>query len=163
MPDPFESRLIPIMREGIDIIRMILYRKLKENLAARHPDRDGAFVGRLSGTLVNKIFGVENQEAPFLAFVAVHASLISQELARVASDLGELRIPLTDALRMQALCDHQEGLDSTSPLREAEKLGILLLDRDLPLPHSFIQLARSLGRGFGLVTPPSAAEKPETP
>jgi hypothetical protein len=68
--------------------------------------------------------------------------------------LEELRIPLTDALRIQSLCDHQERLNSTATLQQAQKLKILLTDRDLPLPHSFIELVRRLGSKFGLLLPP---------
>ncbi|MGV1100943.1 hypothetical protein ACUUL3_16225 [Thiovibrio sp. JS02] len=160
MPPSVEGRLIPIMREGIDIIKMIFFKKLKETLIRKYPERDPAFAGKLSGAMVNRIFAGENQEAPFLAFATENAGLIAKELSRVAVDLEEMRIPLTDALRMQTLCDHQEGSTSTATLQAAEQLGILLLDRDLPLPHSFIQLARKLGSAFGLIIPPLPAEEP---
>lgn len=149
-----ESRLIPVLREGIDIVKMIAYKKLKEALATKHPDRDAPFIAKLTGALINVIFGVPAQEEPFVQFARTEAELIAQEKITLGPMLEDLRIPLTDALRIQALCDHQQGEDSTATLKQAQELGILLVDRDLPLPHSFTELVRKLGSAFGLILPP---------
>ena len=150
----FENKLIPILREGVDIVKMISFKKLKEALARKHPDQENAFIAKLAGALINAIFGTPPHEEPFALFARNHANLIAHELAKAGTMLEELRIPLTDALRIQALCDHQEGRDSTATLQHAQELGILLADRDLPLPHSFIELIRKLGSAFGLLLPP---------
>jgi hypothetical protein len=149
-----ESKLIPILREGVEIVKMISFKQLKDTLAAKHPEREAVFIAKIAGALVNTIFGAPAYEEPFAVFARNHANLIAHEQAKVAAMLEELRIPLTDALRIQSLCDHQEGLDSTITLRQAQELGILLTDRDLPLPHSFIELVRRLGSAFGLLLPP---------
>ena len=151
----FESKLIPILREGVEIVKMISFKKLKEALAKKHPDREGAFIAKVAGALVNTIFGTPPHEEPFAVFARSHANLIAHEQAKGGAMLAELRIPLTDALRIQSLCDHQEGQESTATLLQAQALGILLADRDLPLPHSFIELVRRLGSGFGLLLPPT--------
>lgn len=153
----FASKLIPILREGIEIVKMISFKRLKEALAAKHPDQEAAFIAKLAGALVNVIFGAPAHEEPFAVFARNHAHLIAHEQTKIGAMLEELRIPLTDALRMQSLCDHQEGLDSTAVLQQAHNLGILLADRELPLPHSFIALVRRLGSGFGLLLPPLPA------
>lgn len=149
-----ESKLIPVLREGIEIVKMISYKKLKEALAAKYPDRESSFIARLTGALINMIFGVVPQEEPFVQFAQTHAELIAQEKAHLGAILEDLRIPLTDALRIQSLCDHQQGEDTTATLKQAQELGILLVDRDLPLPHSFTELVRRLGSAFGLLLPP---------
>ena len=150
----FESKLIPILREGVEIVKMISFKKLKEALTKHYPDREGAFIAKLAGALINVIFGTPAYEEPFAIFARNHANLIAHEQAKVGAMLEELRIPLTDALRIQSLCDHQEGQDSTATLQQAQALGILLADRDLPLPHSFIELVHRLGAAFGLLLPP---------
>ena len=150
----FESKLIPILREGVEIVKMISFKKLKDALAKKHPDHEAAFLAKIAGALINTIFGAPPHEEPFAVFARSHANLIAHEQAKVGAMLEELRIPLTDALRIQALCDHQEGQDSTATLQQAQALGILLADRDLPMPHSFIELVRRLGSGFGLLLPP---------
>jgi len=150
----FESKLIPILREGVEVVKMISFKKLKETLAAKHSDWEGAFIAKIAGALINGIFGTPAHEEPFAVFARSHANLIAHELTKAWAMLEELRIPLTDALRIQSLCDHQEGRDSTATLQQAQEMGILLADRDLPLPHSFIELVRRLGSAFGLLLPP---------
>jgi hypothetical protein len=150
----FESRLIPILREGVEVVKMICFKKLKETLAMQYPDREAAFIAKLAGVLVNTIFNAPAQETPLNAFARSNTDLLARNLSRVGAMLEELRIPLTDALRIQSLCDHQERLNSTATLQQAQKLKILLTDRDLPLPHSFIELVRRLGSKFGLLLPP---------
>lgn len=150
----FESKLIPVLREGVEIVKMISFKKLKEALTAKHPTLEATLIAKIAGALVNTIFGTPSYEEPFAIFARNHANLIAHEQARVGTMLEELRIPLTDALRIQALCDHQEGQDSTATLKQAQDLGIFMADRDLPMPHSFIDLVRRLGSAFGLLLPP---------
>ena len=150
----FNGRLIPLMREGIEVIKMIVFKKLRENLARKYPERDGVFLSRLTGAVVNELFGTSNDKEPFASFGLENRGLIKSELQTLGKALPEMKIPLTDALRMQALCDLQEGLDSNELLSQAQDLELLLGDRDLPLPHNFMDLARKLGATFKLVIPP---------
>jgi hypothetical protein len=62
-----------------------------------------------------------------------------------------MRIPLSDSLRVQFLCDSMEGFDSSAILVQADKLGILLHDRPVPLPKNFLELVRRLGKGHNLL------------
>lgn len=154
----FESRLIPIMRDGIEVIKMIFFLKLKTSLAARYPERDRTFILQLAGTIINQLFGSPNSAEPYAAFAREHRDLIAEETVRLGGEFPEMRIPLTDALRMQALCDHQEGSENSAILAEAKNSGILLVDRELPLPHGFLHLVHRLGKAHGLLTPPPPAE-----
>jgi len=58
-------------------------------------------------------------------------------------------------LRVQTLCDSHEGLDDTDVLEAADKIGILLKDRDIPLPSVFMTFVRGLGEQYQLVIPPA--------
>ena len=150
----FESKLLPILREGVDVIKMIFFRKLQAYLAGQYPDRDKTFINRLAATLINDLFATPNPEEPFAFFAETNKALIEKELQGVAENFEEFRIPLTDALRIQVLCDHQEGIDTSAVLARAKALNILLADRELPLPHNFMHLVRKLGSAFGFVLPP---------
>jgi len=154
MTQKFESKLLPIMREAIDVVKMIFFKKLKTALASKHAGEEASFAGMLTGAMVNEIFGTPSQEEPFASFARENKAQISAELAELAFTVEELRIPVTDALRMQSLCDHQEGIKRIDTLIRAEELGILITNRDLPLPHSFISLVRKLGSVHGLIVPP---------
>jgi len=142
-----ENRLIPILREGIHIIKMVLFKAVRDGLAERYPHQERTFINQLTGAMINELFCTPNHEEPFLSFVINNRPLIEEEMKRTADDFPELIIPLTDALRVQFLCDSQEGLDNPVMLAQARDLGILITERDIPLPDHFITLARSLGEG----------------
>jgi len=140
-----EIRLIPLLREGIHVIKMVLFKTLRNGLAERHPRRERIFVNQLAGAVINELFGTPNREEPFLSFGIANRALIETELAGLAGDYPELRGPLSDALRVQFLCDSREGLENPALLTRADVLGILIRDREVPLPDTFMNLARSLG------------------
>lgn len=146
------------MRDGVELIKMIFFLKLKNSLAARYPERDRTFISHLAGTIINQLFGSPNPAEPHASFAREHRALIAEEMARLSGEFAEMRIPLTDALRMQALCDHQEGIENSVILAEAKKCGILLVEREMPLPNSFLHLVHRLGKAHGLLTPPPPAE-----
>jgi hypothetical protein len=154
----FTTRLIPLMRECIEVVKMIMFKRLREHLELNHPERDGIFLSRLTGAVVNELFGTPNDQEPFASFILENRGLISAELKVLGQTLPEMRIPLTDALRMQTLCDLQEGNDSSSLLDQARELDLLLSDRDLPLPHTFMDMVRKLGAAFGLILPTFPSE-----
>ncbi len=156
-----ESQLVPSLREGVFMTKMIFFKKLKGRLAQKYPERDAADVSKLCGAIVNRVFGTPNTEEPFATFEAQNSLLIEDEMGRIGTEYADMRIPLTDALRIQFLCDHQEGVDSSSTLALAKSLNILLVDREAPLPDKFLNLVRRLGTSLGFLMPstePSRAQ-----
>lgn len=151
----FESKLIPILREGVDVIKMILFKKLKTHLPNKYPHKDAKYINWLSGAIINELFGAPNPAEPFATFVSENKFFIKLETKDITSSFPEMRIPLTDALRVQFLCDSQEGIDSAHVLAQAKQLGILLTDRDAPLPAQFMGLVRRLGSSFSITTQPA--------
>jgi len=149
--EEFESRLLPIMREGVDIIKMIFFKKLREELSAKYIHRDAQYVSKLTGAIVNGLFGTPNTQEPFATFVEENLFFIKLEMKNIATALPEMRIPLTDALRVQFLCDSQEGADSSAVLVQARELGILIVEREVPLPAKFMNLVRRLGSSHDLL------------
>ena len=149
--EEFESKLIPIMREGVDVIKMIFFRKLKDSFSEKYPDRDSSYISMLSGAILNNLFGVVNTAEPFASFAEENRAYINKEMKNVATELEEMRIPLTDALRIQFLCDTQEGIDTSFILEHAKTLNILLADREIPLPNHFMTLVRNLGNKFNVL------------
>ncbi|MFP5213699.1 MAG: hypothetical protein ACLGPL_09990 [Acidobacteriota bacterium] len=148
-----DSKLIPILIEGVEVVKMVFFRKLKSYLSVKYPARDVMYINRLSGAVINDLFGVKNQTEPFATFAEENSFFIREELKNIAKEFQEMRIPLTDALRIQFLCDHQEGVDSTAVLEQAKELGILIEDREVPLPARFLSLVRKLGSAFGILGP----------
>jgi hypothetical protein len=152
-PLEVEHRLIPVLREGVEIVKLIFFKNLKSYLGRKYPDREQSYINRLTGAILNELFGTPNTEQVFSAFVEENRSRIEEEMESLATSLPELRIPLTDALRTQFLCDHQEGVDSSPVLYRAKELGILIIDREVPLPAQFMSLVRRLGGTLGILAP----------
>lgn len=150
----FESKLVPIMREGVEVVKMIFFKEMKENLVKKNSEHDVTFSGRVAGAVLNELFGTPNTQEPFATFVQENQEVISDALSSVPKELEKLRIPLTDALRMQFLCDSMEGNEDKDVLERAEELGVLIVDRELPVPHHFMELVRRLGNSYDLLIKP---------
>ena len=147
----FEPQLVPTLREGIDVIKMVLYRELKSLLLLRH--RDPAYVNNLTVTVVNELFGIMHPGTVIESFSQEDRDTVEKTFQMISTKLDHLKIPLTDALRIQFLCDSHEGIDSTAVLEKAEKRKLLIVERDMPLPGAFMHIARSFGRSYGILDP----------
>jgi hypothetical protein len=153
-----ESRLIPVLREGICVVQMILFKELRSLLTRKHPDRDSLAIAMLSGAITNELFGTLNLEEKFQDFRKQNRAEIEQGLLNLSQELPALTAPLTDALRMQALCDHQEAKvphDTARTLTQAAEIGLLIAERELPLPSTFMAMARNLGDAHHLIISPA--------
>lgn len=150
-----KSELITVLREGISVIQMVLFKELRTLFAVKHQEKDLTYRSMLAGAVINTLFGAENPEKKFQEFNRKNRAVIEQELLSLAEQLPQLLPRITDALRVQMLCDSQEGEDATQALQQAEELGILIKDRELPLPSTFMTLVRMLGEEHGLTIAPS--------
>lgn len=151
------SKLIQILREGVDIIKVILFEDLRGHLRSSRTEWGHDFVSKVAAAVVNEVFGVGNQEPALAEFVTAHRQEVDGVRGSLGEELPALRIPLTDALRTMVLCDYQEnGCDTSVVLERAREWGILLAGRDLPLPNHFIDLVRRLGTAKGILQPVSA-------
>ena len=149
------SQLLPILRECVDVVQMILFKTFRARIALQFPDSDRNFTSMLAGAMLAALFGNANSDERFTTFQQKNRASIEQLLIELPDLLNDLRGPLTDALRIQVLCDHQEGHDSSRILLNAHSLGILIEDRPVPLPSSFVSMVRLLGEQHGLISPPS--------
>ncbi len=158
------SRLVPVLREGVAVVQMIFFKELRTHLQAAHPDKEPKLVSLLAGAITNELFGTANPEKPFARFLDEQRTTIEQEMLGLCVHLAHLRRHLTDALRIQALCDNQEGLQQSNGLVIADKLGMLLKDREIPLPSTFMTMVRETGAQHQLIIPPAhiSAEEDNT-
>ena len=151
----YDSKLIPILREGVEIIKMVLFKEIQNQVKRSYPDEESRFCNMITGSVLNEIFSQPNPEEPFATFRSDNMDKIKRLIAELAETGERILIPLTDALRIQTICDRIEiGDDDDTRLHNADNLGILLKDRDLPMPHSFLDLVRRMGSSVGLIIPP---------
>jgi hypothetical protein len=158
----FESRLVPIMREGVDVIKMIFFGRLQAYLNSKYADQNRQTINQLAGAIINDLFATPNLQEPFAGFVEQNRDCIVEEMHLLATVFPELCGPLTDALRVQFLCDSREGIDSTAMLNHARDLKVLVLDRDLPLPKHFLEMVRALGSGLRILEPKNPVDHDTT-
>ena len=152
--DNNNSRLIPILREGVAVIQMIFFKEMKTIIAGKYPEFESSTQTMLAGSILNEHFGFHNREKKFQTFRKQHQGTIEQEPLCLKSDLPHLTDPLVDALRVQTLCDNQDGVDSSHVLKQADSFDILSQDRELPLPSAFMETVRKLGGKHNLIIPP---------
>ena len=146
------------------MVRMVFFMKVKKSLQARYSHKDEEFQRLLSAAMLNRLFGTPNPQSPYREFAEEYAELIDRELKRVPEEFPDLLIPLTDALRTHFLCNHCEGMPDLSAeiLAQARKYGILLEDRDVPLPKGFMNLVYRIGKACGLINPAQGKEEEGT-
>jgi len=155
-----QSRLVPILREGVNLVRMLIFKALRDDFTQRYGDRGPGYALKLAGAVLNELFGTANPEESFVRFVRANETAIRDELGQLADRHENLRIPLTDALRVQFLCDsHEGGGGDEAVLTRARDLGVLITDRDVPLPKNFLNLVRRLGSSAGFLVPPVIHEE----
>lgn len=150
-----KSQLIPVLREGLSVVQMIVFKEMRNALQGKYPDRASTELSMLAGAIVSELFGSPNPEEKFVQFREKNWGIIEQELLSLHADMPGLCPPITDALRILVLCDSQEGnRDTTGLLTRADSLGVLIKDRDIPLPSAFMGLVRTLGHQHNLIIPP---------
>ena len=147
----FDSKLIPVLREAIMMVQMILFRCLKENLQQRQQQQPEEELKQLAGAVVNNLYGTEPTDPAINQFVQQQRQLIEAELRLLHTRVAELMPHITDSLRMQTICDNHEGIHSIPSLLLAKELGLLAEERPLPMPSTFMLSVRQLGAKYGLV------------
>ncbi len=149
-----QSKLIESLREGVAVVQMIVFKELRQHISEKYPQKDAKQQSMLAGAIINEIFGTPNQEPQFVEFRKTNKADIEQVLLSVKELFPGLLRNLTDALRIQTLCDSQEGNDSSPVLLHAKEFGYLIEDRDIPLPSTFMTLIRILGEQHNLIVAP---------
>lgn len=149
-----KSQLIASLREGVAVVQMVLYKNVREQIGIRHPSRPQKEQAMLAGTIINEVFGTPNPEVQFISFKKDNWSIVEQELIALKENNPQIITFLTDALRIQVLCDSQEGTDSASTLLTARNHGYLCEEREIPLPSTFMTIIRTLGEQNGLIIAP---------
>lgn len=155
MVENVEREFVPSLREGVDVVRMIFFKKMKEYLAEKYPNEGASYPGMLAGSIMNELFDTPNPDTNFTAFAHANKEIIEKELREVSTRFPDLCILLTDALRVHFLCNHQEGIidNNEEILKKARDYGILIEERDVPLPKGFMELVHRIGVSYGVLKP----------
>lgn len=149
-----DNRVIPVMREAVETVRLVLFKELRPLLAAKLTAWPSEEIGRLAAAMVNDLYGTPNREADLAAFAERRRELIEAELHDLGNTCPDLLPLLTDSLRMQTICDEQQGINSIPTLLRAQAFGSLIEERVLPMPSTFMIAVRKLGAAHGILASP---------
>ena len=149
------SQLVQSLREAVSLVQMILFKEMRLNLDKKQQNMPQAERLMLVGSITNEVFGTPNPEPKFKTFREKNWGIIEQELLSLHENYLFLCRHITDALRIQTLCDSQEGEDSSATLIKAKEYGFLLEEREIPLPSTFMSIIRELGKEHNLIIPPA--------
>ncbi len=160
-----DNRLLPLMREAVLMVRMLLHRQLLQDFAAQRPELAPEDRVRLAGALINDLFGTVPADESVVAFARAQRALVEAAMRGLAAHSGKLRPLITDALRMHCICDGQEGVNTTASLLMARAIGLLEEERPMPMPSTFMLAVRAAAVAEGLVLPmaPARAEAASRP
>lgn len=148
------SQLVQSLREAVSLVQMILFKEMRKALDQKQQNIPQGQRSMLAGSIANEVFGTPNPEAKFKTFRENNWGIIEQELLSLHENYNFLCRHITDALRIQTLCDSQEGEDSSETLLKAKEYGFLLEEREIPLPSTFMSTIRELGKEHKLIIPP---------
>lgn len=153
MTSKIDKKFIPTLREGVDMVKMIFFKDLRNYLQGKFREKEPAYCGMLAGAMMNELFGTPNHNEKFKSFTHANSERVRQELGNVAHEFKDLCILLTDALRIHFLCNHQEEIKDNNEeiLVKAKEYGILIEERDVPLPKGFMELTNTVGKARGLI------------
>ncbi len=154
-----ENRLVIALREGVGLIQMLLYKELKERFLRENPAREEIETAMLAGAVTGEVFAAANPEEKFTRFRRQHFAEIEQELLGLRHNHPELTAFITDALRIQVLCDYHENRENSATLKQAQNYGYLDEQREIPLPSAFMTAIRELGKKYNLIIPPVEINK----
>lgn len=148
----FDSKLLPILREAVVTVQMVLFRHVKAHVCEQHQNLSPQERIWLTGAVVGSLYGNEPVDSSGSGFVRQHPELIETELRLLHQYAQDLIPYLTDSLRMQALCDQCQGRSSIACLLLAKELRLLDEERAVPLPSAFMLAVRSVATEQGLTT-----------
>lgn len=157
-----DNKVLPVMREAVTTVQMVLFKVLRQSVHDRYVDQDESFHTQLAGAVINNLFGTQPLDRAVSIFAMDNRELVERELRDLKGVVGDLIPVITDTLRMKTICDNQEGIHSIPSLLMAKALGLLQEERDLPMPSTFMLQVRMLASSHGLIepmeaTPPSEA------
>ncbi len=156
-----ENGLVTALREGVGVVQMLLYKELKEHLTKESLQRKETEISMLAGAVTGEVFAAKNPEERFVSFRENHRAEIEQELLGLKQNIPQITDIITDALRIQVLCDYHQNRENSALLQQAQNFGYLVEDREVPLPSAFMTSIRELGRRYNLVIPPVEINREE--
>ncbi|MBU1036432.1 hypothetical protein KKF32_00165 [Patescibacteria group bacterium] len=149
------KRLAQKMIQGVDVVKLVLYKVLTEDFAEKYKEKGEKFYKTLATSIINEIFGCHNPESQ--KTFSENKKIVAEEIKNLGTKHPELKRPITDALRVFIQANQMLG---SSTMKDTEYVvnlfdkaierGIFIKGGDAPSPEPFLQMMEELIKKYNL-------------
>lgn len=150
-----KKRLAQKMLQGVNIIKVVLYKLLTDNFAEKYKEKGEYFYKTLAAAMINEIFGCHNPESKEV--FNKNKKIVEEEIKILGSKHPELKRPITDALRVFIQANYMLGSNTMKNMDHVENLynkaverGIFIKGGEAPSPEPFLQMADDLIKKYNV-------------
>ena len=150
---PGTENLARRMIQGVDIVKLILYKVLTEDYSNIYKNRDEYYCKNLAATSVNEIFNSHNEKTSI--FLNNNKENVVNGIINIGKKHPDLKRTITDALRVfvQAnwmLSGNSKYYSDLKVFQNAMDRGIFIKEGDSPEPASFLEMVEELAIKYSL-------------
>ena len=89
-----DNKLIPVMREAVVTVQMILFKALRETVHDRYVDQVEPYHTYLAGAVINNLFGTQPMDEAVAGFASSNRELVERELRELATRCPQLMLKI---------------------------------------------------------------------
>ena len=148
-----KKRLAQKMIQGVDIVKLVLYKLLTEQFSKKYQEKGEEFYKTLAASLINDIFGCHSPETKEL--FAKNEKIAVEEIKNLGVKFPELKKPITDALRVFIQANQMLGSNTMKDTdyvmdlyNKAIERGVFIKGGESPSPESFLKMTEELTKNY---------------
>lgn len=141
------------MIQGVDIVKLILYKVLSEDYSKTNKYKDMDFCKDLAAAAVNEIFNNHNEKT--LRFFNKNKETVVNGIINLGEKHPDLKRPITDSIRVfvQAnlmLTNDPKYYSDSQIFQNAIDRGIFIKGGDHPEPTSFLKMVDDFAKKYNI-------------
>jgi hypothetical protein len=150
-----KKRLAQKMIQGVDIVKLVLYKVLSEEFSKKYKEKGEDFHKSFVASIINEIFGCHNPETQEL--FTKNEKIAIEEIRGLGIKHPEFKKPITDALRVFIPANQMLGSDTMKDtdyimglFNKAIERGVFIKGGEAPSPVSFLKMVEELSKNHNL-------------
>jgi len=150
-----KKRLAQKMIQGVDVIKLVLYKVLTEEFSKKYKEKGGEFYKTFAASIINEIFGCHSPETQEL--FTKNEKIAIEEIQNLGIKHPELKRPITEALRVFIVSNQMLGSNTMNDTdyimglyNKAIERGIFIKGGEAPSPESFFKMTNELSKNHNL-------------
>ena len=145
-----KKRLARKMIGGVNVVKLVLYKILRDDFSKRYQKEGEEFYKTLAGATVNEVFG-SHSEASRVTFDENKETVV-QEIETLGIRHSELRRPISDAIRVyiQAsfILSGELPRNYSAIFNNAIDRGVFIGSGGQPIPKTFLAMTEELSKKY---------------